>query len=500
MTVGEKLQIYRKRAGLSQEELGAMLFVSRQTVSLWEKDQTLPTVDNLVKLKEIFGVTLDALVCDAESYTDENCDMPIDSAAGQSEEAEAQPESSLLPAAEKEKPSMRFSFVIEDKADAERYDKEALFALRITKNGIGICALLLVLVIAFKNLFLALCIAAVLIATKIRYLKNRKKLKETNLPTVGAEYEYAFFNEYFVFNKHYPDRVGERYDKYSYSDITFYQRIKSGMLIVCRGTTFFVKITENESAGLAELLRIKCPQAKSAVTVTKAETLSVAVTAMMLPVIAALIIFGRLCTVAELNPLFVLVFIAFPVIFIIDGIALSRQKTPNKNVFLGIALLMIVLGIFAVVNMNANWDSVISDTYEQEIDSDEFIRIAEVCAKVDLPDDWDFIAYDESETDQMTESQYVFNKAFAVLSEDEHKKAVDYFESDPRWLKEIPDELQSEIPDVYGSGSFGYAMLSDPESGKVNTKSANPYARSYYCMFYIPDDMIFYIYDYTMYD
>ncbi|MBR0302689.1 MAG: helix-turn-helix transcriptional regulator [Clostridia bacterium] len=50
MTVGEKIQFYRKEKNLSQEQLGQMLFVSRQTVSLWEKDQTMPTIDNLLKL------------------------------------------------------------------------------------------------------------------------------------------------------------------------------------------------------------------------------------------------------------------------------------------------------------------------------------------------------------------------------------------------------------------------------------------------------------------
>ena len=50
MTVGEKIQFYRKKIGLSQEELGQKMLVSRQTVSLWEMDKTLPTVDNLIRL------------------------------------------------------------------------------------------------------------------------------------------------------------------------------------------------------------------------------------------------------------------------------------------------------------------------------------------------------------------------------------------------------------------------------------------------------------------
>jgi transcriptional regulator with XRE-family HTH domain len=60
--VGQRIQHYRKLQGLSQEELGQKLLVSRQTVSLWENDQTLPTIDNLVRLKEIFGVTIDEIL------------------------------------------------------------------------------------------------------------------------------------------------------------------------------------------------------------------------------------------------------------------------------------------------------------------------------------------------------------------------------------------------------------------------------------------------------
>ncbi len=63
MTVGEKIQTYRKRAGMSQDELGQKLLVSRQTISLWEKDQTVPTIDNLIRLREVFGVSFDDILC-----------------------------------------------------------------------------------------------------------------------------------------------------------------------------------------------------------------------------------------------------------------------------------------------------------------------------------------------------------------------------------------------------------------------------------------------------
>lgn len=62
MTVGQRIQEHRKKNGLSQEELGQKLCLSRQTVSLWEKDQTLPSVDNLLLLRDIFGISVDELL------------------------------------------------------------------------------------------------------------------------------------------------------------------------------------------------------------------------------------------------------------------------------------------------------------------------------------------------------------------------------------------------------------------------------------------------------
>ena len=64
MTISEKIQHYRKSAGLSQEDLARSLLVSRQTISLWENGQTLPTIDNLIRLREIFNVSLDDMLCE----------------------------------------------------------------------------------------------------------------------------------------------------------------------------------------------------------------------------------------------------------------------------------------------------------------------------------------------------------------------------------------------------------------------------------------------------
>ena len=62
MTTGQKIQALRKGRGLTQEQLAARLGVSRQAVSRWELDETLPDTQNLLPLKEALGVSIDMLL------------------------------------------------------------------------------------------------------------------------------------------------------------------------------------------------------------------------------------------------------------------------------------------------------------------------------------------------------------------------------------------------------------------------------------------------------
>lgn len=62
MNIGSTIYKLRTAKNLSQEELAERLDVSRQSVSKWETDASVPDLDKLVKLSEIFGVTLDELV------------------------------------------------------------------------------------------------------------------------------------------------------------------------------------------------------------------------------------------------------------------------------------------------------------------------------------------------------------------------------------------------------------------------------------------------------
>lgn len=62
MKLGEHIYQYRTARNMSQGDLADALNVSRQSVSKWETDSAVPELDKLVKLCELFGVSLDELV------------------------------------------------------------------------------------------------------------------------------------------------------------------------------------------------------------------------------------------------------------------------------------------------------------------------------------------------------------------------------------------------------------------------------------------------------
>lgn len=64
MAFGEKLQQLRSRKGLSQEQLADILGVSRQAVSKWERNETLPETEKIIRISEAFGVSIDYLLKD----------------------------------------------------------------------------------------------------------------------------------------------------------------------------------------------------------------------------------------------------------------------------------------------------------------------------------------------------------------------------------------------------------------------------------------------------
>lgn len=76
MLTGEKLSFLRKKEGWSQGELADKLNISRQSVSKWELNESLPDAENIVKISNLFNVSTDYLLKDNAELTQQTEETP----------------------------------------------------------------------------------------------------------------------------------------------------------------------------------------------------------------------------------------------------------------------------------------------------------------------------------------------------------------------------------------------------------------------------------------
>lgn len=70
MMISEKIALCRKALGISQEELAAMLNISRQAVSRWETGAAMPDTEKIIQLSRVFCVSTDYLLLDEVTQPD----------------------------------------------------------------------------------------------------------------------------------------------------------------------------------------------------------------------------------------------------------------------------------------------------------------------------------------------------------------------------------------------------------------------------------------------
>ena len=222
MTVGEKIQFYRKRIGLSQEELGQKMLVSRQTVSLWEMDKTLPTVDNLIRLKEIFLVSIDEILTEAE---------PI-------EEKKVKPKESYI-----------FKY---DKSDLREVFKKVRFPL--IKRAIIFTLACIVLFIFFaaaeaNETIIGLLLGYFLIGI-ISHIKGyfvyKKAWKNSESRILQSTYSYEIFEGYLVLNISRNEEI-TRTLKIYFEDIEKMQAFGNYLVLQISGQSYIIKKVQEPS-------------------------------------------------------------------------------------------------------------------------------------------------------------------------------------------------------------------------------------------------------------
>ena len=62
MSIGERIVALRTERKMSQSDLAEALNVSRQSISKWETDSSVPELEKLIRMASLFQISLDELV------------------------------------------------------------------------------------------------------------------------------------------------------------------------------------------------------------------------------------------------------------------------------------------------------------------------------------------------------------------------------------------------------------------------------------------------------
>jgi len=316
MTVGEKIQKYRKDLNLSQEELGQKLLVSRQTISLWEKDQTVPTIDNLMRLSDIFGISVD------EILNSEN----------KEQNAEIQPNESY-----------RFTFLKQELNEIYRLQRKSIYKRPIIFTVLCILMIVFFIGSSAPDVMIGFSFGMFLIGA-VSHIKGiraySKAWKNSTERICKSVYEYKVFENYISVNI-YRENEKIRESKCFFTDIEQIQQFGKWLFLQFGGQSFIIRKSDLKENSAFYSYMYKNPSKIIEPPVSnKWRTISIILfVASLLSIMGALALVGA---VSNANGLFVenmwLFFLLtpIPIASIIFGFVLkSKGYKYKKNIIVG---------------------------------------------------------------------------------------------------------------------------------------------------------------------
>ena len=439
MTVGEKIQFYRKKIGLSQEELGQKMLVSRQTVSLWEMDKTLPTVDNLIRLKEIFSVSIDDILSETE---------PIEE--------------------NKNEPKEAYVFKYE-KSDLQEVFKKARFPL--IKRAIIFtlaCIVLFVFLAAAEandtiiGLLLGYFLLGVISHIK-GYFAYGKAWKVSENRLLESTYSYEIFEGYFILNISKNEEITKTFKIY-FEDIEKIQSFGNYLVLQTAGQSYIIK----KDALISESAFITfCNNTPNKVEAKKPKD-KLKIISILLFVLSICTIWGALISVAILsginqamteNMWVFFLFLPVPIASIVFGFYLKKKGYKyKKNVIVGIIMsaLLCIYGSFTFI---------FSDIYSH---SDEPIINAEQMLKIDIPEHSRINTQDWTKGTQSVSRGYIYSTSDIYFDD----TAVADFEknllSDAKWISDIPTDMIGITSSLCDFRTGDYYIIYNRDTGEFN--------------------------------
>lgn len=440
MTVGEKIQMYRKQLDLSQEELGQKLLVSRQTISLWEKDQTVPTIDNLIRLREIFGVSVDEILgFENIEQNDEN--LPNE--------------------------SYRFTFSKQELNEIYRLQRKSIYKRPIIFTVLCILMIVFFIGSSAPDVMIGFSFGMFLIGA-VSHIKGiraySKAWKNSTERICKSVYEYKVFENYISVNI-YRENEKIRESKCFFTDIEQIQQFGKWLFLQFGGQSFIIRKSDLKENSAFYSYMYKNPSRITEKPMNnKWKVLSV-----ILFVASLLSIFGALGLVAMVsskNRLFVenmwLFFLLtpIPIASIVLGFVLKLKNYKyKKNIIVGIIMvaLLCIYGSFSFIFANV---------YDH---SEEPIVRAEQTIGINIPEHKQISTQDWTKGTQSVSRGYIYYTSDIYFE----NSAVADFEKqlakDNKWLSSVSNDLIGITSPMNDYGFYDYVLIYNVDTTEYNT-------------------------------
>ena len=438
MTVGEKIHFYRKKIGISQEELGQKLFVSRQTISLWEMDKTLPTVDNLIRLREIFDVSIDDILSEIE---------PTETTT-------------------EKKEAYQFEYTKSDLRSIFKNTIRPLVVKFVVFVSLCVAFFLFFIISNAPDVLIGLLIG-LLIAGLIVYIKALVVSKKTWVPNerrmLECVYKYDVFDEYFVLNISKNGAVTKTF-KVFFEEIEKIKALKNFLIVQCGGQTY---IFDNNSLNEDSRLRFFCEKHPEKID-TKAQKDPLKAVSIILFALSIASIFAAMLCVALMydsnrmdveNMWVFFLFTPISIASLIFGACPKKNgKKHVKNFVVGIVItvLLCIYGSFTFI---------FSGIYSH--DEAPILRIEETL-EIDIPEYSRINTQDWTKGTQSVPRGYIFSTSDIYFEEDAVKEFEQKLPYDSKWMTVITSDLVGITSYFFDTQVYDYFIIYNVETKEFN--------------------------------
>lgn len=451
-----KNTVLQKKLGLSQEDLGQKLLVSRQTVSLWENGQTAPTIDNLIRLKDIFDVSVDELLgCETEKEETEN---PVE--------------------------CYNVSY---SKEELKRI-YHCILKLNFKRPFIAMIAFAAIFVMYIfldaPSAVTALIggVGGILAFSLIKsYLISRKTWKNSIEKVSVSKYEYRVYDDFFTVNVK-RDNETVRTEKIDFCDIENILDIEEEKYILLNISNRLYILRKNDLASNSVFYKAiynlkKLPDNKN---IKKLNTAANVFFVLSLIIIFASILLNNWDTEMNLKAWMFFLPLPVPIISIVLGFIQKKKGVKyKKNIIVGILSVIFLLLFSSFYSWLSN-------------DSHDPVEYLTDVIGIDMPEEEiskSVLSYNYE--NQPTETGFVFwhtSVEFEELSADEFEQNMIY---DNRWLTVVPEELnEALLPVDYDESHKGAdkMILYNEFTGEFNTPIESNKFHNFIAVFYFTDE------------